>query len=78
MERVTATLQAKSGADAPLQKALDTYKGLAGQAGDAAAVRAANKAAIEAVAIAQQVVGGQFWLDPKFKDAYQQAMNASA
>jgi hypothetical protein len=77
LERVTSTLQAKGGADAPLQKALEAYRTVAAQPGDAAAVRAANKAAIEAVAVAQQAVVGQFWTDSAFKDAYQRAMSAT-
>jgi hypothetical protein len=73
-ENIAPTLQAKGGADAPLKKALDAYSALAGQAGDATVVRAANSAAIEAAAVAQQVLVGQFWTDPAFKAAYAQAL----
>jgi hypothetical protein len=72
--RVSTALQAKGGADGPLQKALETYRDVAGQPGDADAVRAANKAAVEAVAVAQQAVVGQFWTEPAFKAAYQRAV----
>lgn len=72
-ESVSPVLQAKNGADAPLKKALDTYTPLAAQAGEAAKVRAAEKAAVEAAAIAQQVVAGQFWTDSKFQEAYQKS-----
>jgi hypothetical protein len=72
--RVSSVLQAKGGADAPLQKALETYRDLAGQPGESDAVRAANKTAIEAVLTAQQAVVGQFWTEPGFKDAYQRAL----
>lgn len=75
--RVSSALQAKSGADAPLQKALETYRDVAGQPGDLDAVRAANKAAVEAVAVAQQTVVGQFWTEPTFKDAYQWAVTSA-
>ncbi|MCX6023371.1 MAG: hypothetical protein NTZ05_16910 [Chloroflexi bacterium] len=76
-DSVSALLQAKTGADAPLKKALDAYVALAGQAGDAAKVRAANKTAIEAAAIAQQAAEGQFWTDAKFQEAYQKAVSAA-
>jgi high-affinity iron transporter len=67
---VLATLQARAGADAPLQKALDAYVVAANQGTDGEQVHAANKAAIEAVAIGQQVVAGQFWTDSTFQTAY--------
>ena len=69
-----ATLQARAGSDAPVQKALDAYIQAANQATDAAQARAANKAAVEAVAIAQQVLAGQFWTDPGFQTAYRNAL----
>jgi hypothetical protein len=61
-------LKAKS-TDASLKKALDAYAGLADKAGDAAKVRAANKSAVEAVAVAQQSVVGQFCTEPKLRGA---------
>jgi high-affinity iron transporter len=66
---VSAALQARAGADAAVKKALDTYASLADQSTDAAQVRAANRAAIEAVAIGQQALVGQFWLDAAFQSA---------
>ena len=66
-EQVKAPLAVKS-ADAALKTALDGYTGMAGATGDAAKVAAANKAAVEAVAIAQQVLVGQFWTDPKLQE----------
>ncbi len=70
-------LQAKAGADVAPKKALDAYMVSAGQAGDAKTATAANKAAVEAVAIAQQAVVGQFWTDPKFQEAFQQALRTA-
>jgi hypothetical protein len=52
----------------------DAYATLADPAADASRVRATNKAAIEAVAIRQQAVVGQFWTDTGFRDAYQAAL----
>jgi hypothetical protein len=69
-----ATLQARAGADAPLQKALDAYVAAANQGTDGGQVHAANKAAIEAVAIGQQVLAGQFWTDTTFQTAYKTAL----
>ena len=69
-----ATLQARAGADAPLQKALDAYVAAANQGIDGGQVHAANKAAIEAVAIGQQVLAGQFWTDSTFQTAYKTAL----
>src|SRR5581483_2963078 len=71
-------LQARGGADAAPKKALESYAGLAGQAGDAKAVSSANRAAIEATAIAQQTIAGQFWTDSGFQTAYQQALKAGS
>jgi len=71
---VSASLQARAGADAPVQKALDAYVAAANQATDADQVHAANKAAIEAVAIGQQVLIGQFWTDSGFQTAYNNAL----
>lgn len=65
---VSGALRAKNSADAALQKALDAYAAAAGQPGDATTVRAAQKAAIGAAAVAQQALVGQFWTDPRFKD----------
>ena len=72
-ESVSAALQARGGADAAVKKALDAYAPLAEQAGDAAQTQVANKAAIEAIAIGQQALVGQFWTDPAFVKAYQAA-----
>ena len=71
---VLATLQARSGADAALQKAVDAYVVAANQGTDADQVHAANKAAVEAVAIGQQVLAGQFWTDSTFQTAYKTAL----
>jgi high-affinity iron transporter len=73
-ESVSAALQARAGADATVKKALDAYAPLAEQAGDAAQTQAANKAAIEAIAIGQQALVGQFWTDAGFIKAYQAAL----
>ena len=67
-EKVKPALQPKA-ADAALKTALDNYGNLAGAAGDATKVRAANRAALDAVAIAQQSVAGQFWTDAKLQSA---------
>ncbi len=66
---VAPALKAKSGADAALQKALDSYTSIAGKAGDAATIATTQKAAIEAVGVAQQWIVGQFWADPKLQSA---------
>jgi hypothetical protein len=63
-DAAAAPLKAKS-VDAGLRKALDAYVGVADKAGDAAKARAANKSAVEAVAVAQQSLVGQFWTEPK-------------
>ena len=73
-ERVASVLQARDGADAALKKALDAYTTLAAQPGDAGSVHAANKTALEGVAIAMQTVAGQFWTDPGFQTAYQNSL----
>ncbi len=65
---VQGALAAKS-SDAALQNALKAYAGLAGAPGDATRVKASNKTALEAVAIAQQVLVGQFWTQPKLQEA---------
>jgi hypothetical protein len=75
-EAAVPALQSRSASDAAVKKALDGYLSLVGQPGDAAQVRAANKAAIEAVAVGQQVLVGQFWTDPEFIKAYQGALAA--
>jgi len=72
---VSGALKAKNADAAPL-KALNAYTALSDKPGDASQVSAANKQAVEAVAVAQQWVGGQFWTDPKFKDALSAALNA--
>jgi hypothetical protein len=62
--RVQPALAAK-GADAALKKAIDDYTALAAAAGDAAKVTASNRAAVDAVSVARQVLVGQFWSDAK-------------
>ena len=59
-----------------MQTALDAYIALADKAGDASAVTAANKAAAELIPVSQQWFVGQFWGDPKLKDAIAAAMKA--
>jgi hypothetical protein len=58
--RVQPALAVK-GADAALKKLIDTYTALAGAAGDAKEVGDANLAAVRGVAVAEQVLLGQFW-----------------
>lgn len=72
-DSVSGPLKAKSTTEAPLKKALDAYTAVSDKAGDATAVSAAQKAAVEAAAVAQQALVGQFWTDSKFKDALRQA-----
>ena len=62
--RVQPALAAK-GADVALKKLIDTYTTLAGAAGDPKEVGDANLAAVRGVAVAEQVLLGQFWGDPK-------------
>jgi len=38
-------------------------------------VRAANKAAVEAIAVGQRVLVGQYWTDSAFKRAYDAALS---
>jgi len=59
-------LKAKS-LDAALNKALNDYGALAGEAGDAAKVATANRAARDAMEIAVQGLVGQFWNDDTAK-----------
>jgi high-affinity iron transporter len=67
--------EAPDGVDAAVNTAVsDAYAALADPAADAARVRATNKAAIEALAIRQQAVVGQFWTDAPFRAAYQAAI----
>jgi hypothetical protein len=66
-DRVKPTLAAKGG-DAALKKLIDTYSALAGAAGDAKEVGDANLAAIRGVAVAEQVLLGQFWSDSSVQD----------
>lgn len=75
-DSVAAPLNAKGGADAALKKALDAYTALATQAGDATAVQGAQTAAVQAARVAQQTLVGQFWTDPKFKDALTAALSS--
>jgi FTR1 family protein len=74
LEVMSATLQARGGADVAVKKVLDAYVGAVEQASDGAQVRAANQAATDAVAIAQQALVGQFWTDFGFQTAYQRAL----
>ncbi|HEY3080794.1 MAG TPA: hypothetical protein VGM69_12940 [Chloroflexota bacterium] len=67
-DAAAAPLKAKS-ADVNLKKALDAYLAMADRAGDQARARAANRAAVEAVAVAQQSLIGQFWAEPKLHGA---------
>jgi len=69
---VSPALKAKN-ADAALKKALDAYVAVAGGAGDPITAQSTAQAAVEQAAIAQQWVIGQFWTDPKLKDAISQA-----
>jgi uncharacterized cupredoxin-like copper-binding protein len=73
---VAGALKGKNGMDVTVQKALDTYAALSDKPGDANTVAAAEKAAIEAVAVGQQWIVGQFWADPKLKDAITSALNS--
>lgn len=68
LDGVAPVLKEK-GADVNLRRALDAYAGIAGQAGDAAKARAADKTAIEAVWVAEQGLVGQFWSDPELHGA---------
>lgn len=63
-----SALKARS-LDANLKTAVDAYVGMAGGAGDAAQVNAANKAAIDAGELAIQGLVGQFWTDPAVQRA---------
>lgn len=74
-DSVFGALKAKN-ADAALKKALDAYTALADKPGELTTVRPAHKAAVEAAAVAQQALVGQFWTDSKFKDALRQALSA--
>src|SRR3977135_397971 len=58
------TLASKLANDTPLRTALNSFKGLAGAAGPAAAFDTAYTAAVNATNNAQQVIAGQFWLVP--------------
>jgi hypothetical protein len=61
---VQPTLASKLANDNPLRTALNSFKGLAGAAGPAAAFDTAYVAAVNATNNAQQVIAGQFWLVP--------------
>lgn len=63
---VEAELKAKN-ADAPLRTALDAYSALAGEAGDAAQVKAAHQAALGAVNTARQTLTGSLTNDLAFQ-----------
>jgi hypothetical protein len=74
LDAVTNQLKASGGADAGIKTALDAYvTAAADAASDPAQVRTTNQMAIEALAIAQQALAGQFWTDPSFTRAYQAA-----
>ena len=73
LAKVSAALKAKNGADAALKTALDAYAALTDKAGDATTVGNSEEAALQACRVAQQVVVGQFWTDPKLQDAIKQA-----
>lgn len=66
-DRAKPALAAKGG-DAALKKLIDTYAALAGAAGDAKEVGDANLAAVRGVAVAEQVLLGQFWSDKAIQD----------
>jgi hypothetical protein len=66
-QKVQPALAAKS-SDAPLKTSIDNYTALTIAPADPTKAAAANKAAVEAVGIAQQVIAGQFWTDQKVKD----------
>lgn len=59
-------LKAKN-ADAALKDALNAYNAVAGAAGEAAAVKAAHQAALDAVAAAEQALVGALTSDPTFQ-----------
>jgi hypothetical protein len=63
---VEADLKAKQAA-APLREALDAYAALAGQAGEAAKVKAAQQAALDAVHTAAQALAGSLTDDLAFQ-----------
>jgi hypothetical protein len=65
--RAQPSLTAKS-SDAPLKTALDNYGALIVAAGDVVKIAASNRAAAEAVGVAQQVIAGQFWTEARVKD----------
>jgi hypothetical protein len=65
---VQPKLAAKNGADVTLKTAIEAYSELAKAAGDAGKVSAANRTAIEAIAVAHQVFVGQFWGDKALQD----------
>jgi len=62
---VQPALAAKN-SDADLKNAIQAYA-TAVSAGDREKAGSANKAALEAVAVAQQVIAGQFWTDPALR-----------
>lgn len=77
MAKVSTVLKEKGGFDAALKTALDAYTALAGKTGDATTVVAKQLEAVRAAAVAQQVVVGQFWTDPKLQDAIRTAAAGS-
>lgn len=73
--KVASALKAKNGADAAPQKALSAFADVSGKAGDAATVGASQRAAVGSILVAQQWIVGQFWTDPKLKDAITAALS---
>lgn len=64
---VQPALAAKS-SDPPLQAALTAYaQAVANPGGDAGKAQSTYKSASEQIAIAQQVIAGQFWTDPQLQ-----------
>lgn len=59
-------LAAKS-SDQPLQAALTAYAQAAANPGDAGKMLSTYKSAMDQIAIAQQVLAGQFWTDPQLQ-----------
>ncbi len=66
-DRAKPALAVKGG-DVALKRAIDAYAELAAAAGDAKEVGDANLAAIRAVAVAEQVLLGQFWAESSVQD----------
>lgn len=65
---VQPKLAAHNGADAQLKTALEAYAELAKAPGEADKVASANRTAVDASTVAQQVFVGQFWTDKALQD----------